>query len=199
MSKKYQLLIDHPIIPKGTEATLTYCDTSTHKGYCYCIYLGDQIEYIARPSVEKNPGAWGLIEEPKPSFKKWRAEDGGKYWVNASGDICSNTERFDKYDNYSYLTGNYFQTREEAEAYKARQEAIGRVTHAIIEANEGWEPDWFNGNAVYNIIVEHGFSLNTTLCTLQFPTLFPYCKTNAIALSIISSHKEDLDLIFNVK
>lgn len=140
--------------------------------------------------------------DQKPSFKKWRAEYGGKYWVNASGDICSNTERFDKYDNYSYLTGNYFQTREEAEVYKARQKAIGRVTHAIIEANEGWEPDWEDGTQIkHRIIYLHyieDLEVNNDAVE-QSSVIVPYCKTNAIALSIISSHKEDLDLIFNMK
>lgn len=164
-------------------------------GYGFTVTYGNTPPEQISISMQSEGG-----EEPKPSFKKWRAKSKGTYhYVNDLGQINISREENRYDDNYRYLTSNYFQTREEAKAYKARQEAIGRVTHAIIEANDGWVPDWINDFSAYNIIVEHGVVMNVTHCTLQSPTLFPYCKTKEIARSIIASHKEDLDLFFNVK
>lgn len=159
---------------------------------------------LAKEDVLKSHPEWFKeVTEPKPSFKKWRAEEGGKYWVVAGGgEICCNTQCGDKYDNYYYLTGNYFQTKQEAEAYKARQEAIGRVTHAIMEANEGWEPDWENPAQWKSTIkYDHASKQYQVYRRSWLHVLIniPWCKNDKITLSIISSHKEDLDLIFNVK
>ncbi len=197
MTKKYRLLIDSPEYPKGTIAT------QDGDGDYNIIIENDGIGlsyYLHAKQVENRPTVWGLIEEPKQSFKRWRAEMGGEYFfINDKGDVVGLTEAGDRFDNYRYLIGNYFQTEQEAEAHKARQEAIGRVTHAIIEANEGWEPEdddimWtisWNTNGYRPLNLMH----NSTM----LPVLFPWTNTRGIALSIISSHKEDLDLIFNLK
>lgn len=167
-------------------------------GYGFTISYGNTPPEQISISMQSEGG-----EEPKPSFKKWRAENGGNYFtIHINGEIVIATEKGNHYDNYRYLTNNYFQTEQEAKAYKARQKAIGRVTHAIIEANEGWEPDWEDGTQIkHRIIYLHyieDLEVNNDAVE-QSSVIVPYCKTNAIALSIISSHKEDLDLIFNLK
>lgn len=198
MTKKYRLLIDSPQIKIGTQV-----EYDQVLGMYKCVQGKAPCMLLHPTQIENNPTAWGLIEEPKQSFKRWRAEEGKKYYhVYASDgrvEISCPTEHNDSQDQYYYLTGNYFQTEQEAKAYKARQEAIGRVTHAIIEANEGWEPEdddimWtisWNTNGYRPLNLMH----NSTM----LPVLFPWMNTRGIALSIISSHKEDLDLIFNMK
>lgn len=195
MTKKYRLLIDSPEYTKGTIISkkpthnLYYVDGNTpDTGPCF------------RPeAVENRPTIWHEITEPEPkqSFKSWRAKNGCGYWyISGYGDIFLYTEQNNDRSDYRYLTGNYFQTREEAEAYKARQEAIGRVTHAIIEANEGKRGNyaivWRNGK--YDTLLVDYEPHNTAV-----PLSMPPVLSEDIALSIISSHKEDLDLIFNLK
>lgn len=166
-------------------------------GYGFTISYGNTPPEQISISMQSEGG-----EEPKPSFKKWRAENGGNYFtIHINGEIVIATEKGNHYDNYRYLTNNYFQTEQEAKAYKARQEAIGRVTHAIIEANEGWEPDWENHAQWKSTIKYDRVSKQYQAYSrswLHVPINIPWCKNDKIALSIISSHKEDLDLIFNV-
>ena len=81
------------------------------------------------------------IIKPK-TVKPWRAEPGGKYFFKSTaGYVDSAHENQDSIDNHRYLIGNYFQTEEEAEASLERDKAIGRVTHRIIELNDGWEAE----------------------------------------------------------
>ncbi len=193
MTKKYKQLKDTWRIKAGEEWTQLNEDLT--------LYLHYGTQTLEKESVIKeNPSWFQEITEPKQSFKRWRAEIGGEYFfVRDRGDVGGSIEEGDRLDNYRYLTLNYFQTEQEAESYKARQEAIGRVTHAIIEANEGWDPEdddimWtisWNTNGYRPLNLMH----NSTM----LPVLFPWMNTRGIALSIISSHKEDLDLIFNLK
>ncbi len=193
MTKKYKQLKDTWRIKAGEEWTQLNEDLT--------LYLHYGTQTLEKESVIKeNPSWFQEITEPKQSFKRWRAENGGEYFfVDSCGFVESGYDSNHTAENYRHLTGNYFQTREEAESHKARQEAIGRVTHAIVEANEGWEPEdddimWtisWNTNGYRPLNLMH----NSTM----LPVLFPWMNTRGIALSIISSHKEDLDLLFNLK
>ena len=194
MTKKYRLLIDSPEYPKGTIAT-------QDPDGDYVVIFGEEgtgvRQYLNKKQIENRPEVWQLIEEPKQSFKKWRAEKEGEYWyIDTEGHLMSDRDTTHQFDNYRYLTGNYFQTGQEAITYKKLQEAIGRVTHAIIEANEGKSGNyaivWRNGK--YDTLLVDYEPHNTTV-----PLSMPPVLSEDIALSIISSHKEDLDLIFNLK
>ena len=195
MTKKYKLLINNsPEFPPNTIATEV--DTDGVKTYVVQYHNGSR--FLHASSVENRPTIWHEITEPEPkqSFKRWRAENGCGYWyISGYGDIFLYTEQNNDRSDYRYLTGNYFQTREEAEFHKARQEAIGRVTHAIIEANEG-------KMGTFAIVRRNGSYTTMHVDYLKgtiVPLLIPPAVSEAIALSIISSHKEDLDLIFNLK
>ena len=60
-------------------------------------------------------------ELSKERPKRWRAEEGETYWyVDAFGVIHDVTEYYNKVDNYLYNTGNYFQTRKQAEEYQKK-------------------------------------------------------------------------------
>lgn len=137
------------------------------------------------------------------SKKQWRAKVGEKYYhVDAQGDIEWDFEENHSIDNYLYTTGNYFQTKEEAEAYKERQLAIGRVTHAILEANGDWEVDWSDDEQEkYHIEYDphEGHFYNEYNYSIQINTLLPHIKDQETTKQIIKDHKEDLLLIFGVK
>ena len=201
MTNKYRLLIDSPEHLIGTTAEPHPEDPNIYKVFP----PGEKQSWglLNKIFIENRPTVWQLIEEPKPSFKNWRAENGGQYFfINEDGTPQMAIDDYEDWDNYRHLTDNYFQELAKCEHRKCVKEAIGRVTHAIIEANEGWEPDWEDGNQSKYII--HYDHYNSKLDALhvfknRIPVILPFCKTTNIAISIISSHKEDLDLIFNVK
>lgn len=136
------------------------------------------------------------------THKPWRAESVGEYWfVDDEGDVDSDEEWGHSGDNHRYLTGNYFQTKEEAIAYVDRLEAIGRVTHAIIAANEGWEPDWSDEDErKYYLYYSH--SWNEFDCGAmerhQEAQTLPFAKSSEIAERIIKEHEDDLRIIFKL-
>ena len=64
---------------------------------------------------------------PKPEApKRWRAEDGGRYWfVDNMGDVLPSKEDSCYYDDFRYKTGNYFASEAEAQQYREQLLANG--------------------------------------------------------------------------
>lgn len=61
------------------------------------------------------------VEEVEEKPKRWRAERGEMYWyVNEIGMIFRVTECSTRSDDYFYNSGNYFQTKEQAEEYEKK-------------------------------------------------------------------------------
>ncbi len=138
----------------------------------------------------------------KKSGKVERVKDQKYYYANCYGVIEDSNEDFNYIDNYRYLTGNYFLTKKKAEDYKAYLEALGRVNHAILEANDGWEPNWSVSHENKNYIELDrtvGVLYVNWCCEAQKPFNLDFIKTSELAESIIKTHKEDLLLIFNYK
>lgn len=60
-----------------------------------------------------------IKEIKKPKYKRWRAEEGEKYYfLSDLGEILSAIDCRDKSDNFLYNTDNYFKTEEGAEFRK---------------------------------------------------------------------------------
>lgn len=60
-----------------------------------------------------------IKEIEKPKYKRWRAEEGEKYYfLSDLGEILSANDCRDKSDNFLYNTDNYFKTKEGAEFRK---------------------------------------------------------------------------------
>lgn len=131
----------------------------------------------------------------------WRASIGEHYcYVNGFG-VHYWTENNDECDNYHWEIGNYFRTVAEAEAYRERQLAIGRVKRAVQKANESWEPDWSDFNQhKYEICYDHEikeFGCNLWTCSEPHS---PFLMRNEDAVkNIIENHENDLKLIWGVK
>lgn len=141
--------------------------------------------------------------EEKKSYLPWRAELGGVYWVlTARGIVVDFSEDNEKSDEYRYLVGNYFKTKEECEAKRERDLAIGRVSHAILEANEGWEPDWddnkeYKWSILYNINTHSPTFMPDNHLWNKIQNVIPFIVSKEIAKKIIKDHEKDLKLIFN--
>lgn len=144
--------------------------------------------------LKENPE---LLEEK--GYKLWRAEKGSRYWhVPGDGSVDWSYEEKDSVDDFRYLTGNYFATKEEAEAHKARLAAIGRVTHAILAANEGWEPDW--SDEKYYLFYNHFWNEFDwgVMERHQDAQTLPFAKSRKIVETIISEYEDDLRIIFKL-
>jgi len=86
-----------------------------------------------------------LKKYTKKIWQSWRAEKGKKYWCVKPCGASLENECNDVIDNHRYLTGNYYQTEEEAhQAYQANFiiEAKGRLNLKMLELNNGWTPNW---------------------------------------------------------
>lgn len=150
----------------------------------------DQIRQLLKDHPE-------LLE--KKSGKPWRAKKGEYYYiVDSCGYVCEEYEDGDRADDYHYLTSNYFKTKEEAEAYKARQEAIGRVRHKILKLNDG---DYKDSDNRYWVILARNNSLMSSSGTMDayYALTLPYIASRQIAEQIIEDHEADLKIIFNIK
>lgn len=61
------------------------------------------------------------IDSMEVDNKKFRVEEGDTYYtVDSSGDVDYEYERFDSTDDFSFKSGNYFETLDEAEERKER-------------------------------------------------------------------------------
>ncbi len=138
----------------------------------------------------------------KKSYKPWRAEKGANYYyVDSLGCIGLSCEKSYSECDHRYLTGNYFQTKEQAEAHKAKLEAIGRVTHRILELNEGYDY-WaeLSFTKYWVVIYRMGFQrFEPANCCDYIPALIlPKIKSEEIAEQIIKECESDLKLIFGI-
>lgn len=134
--KRYKLIKDLPTFKAGDE----FCLNS----------IGDLVLYdkwivaYTKLTLDKFPNIltdW--FEEITVGYERWRAERGEEYWHidglgkvsygyegEKSGDIHSDFAHFD------YATGNYFKTKEEAEAY---QEYL-LAKQKLIDSAKGYKP-----------------------------------------------------------
>lgn len=78
---------------------------------------------LTRPKLDVIEKKLGITPEPK-TWKRWRAENGGKYWTWMFGEPAQMIERGDKYSDIYYNEGNYHQTKEQAIAYGMRQRSM---------------------------------------------------------------------------
>lgn len=165
------------------------------------IYKLNEIEITedqVRQLIKDHPE---LLE--KKGGKPWRGARHETYFTIESGVVFDTFEENDLKDSYRYLSGTYFQTKKQALAYKARQEAIGRVTHKILELNDGWEANWeqpadnWKYGIYYTPNVEH-FQVDYHYYRNYAPVL-PHMASREIAEQIIKDHEADLKIIFNIK
>ena len=157
-------------------------------------------EFEARNFIGKYPE---LLKELEPGvdYKAWRAEQSGTYYfIDSLGFVCNTIDESFGEDDYRYLIGNYYKTKTEAEKALAYNLALGRVTHAITEANAGWIADWDNANErKYWIGYNHDdkrLYRNWNLFS-QVSNKLPFIELEGMVLKIIKEHKDDLITILN--
>ena len=146
--KYYKLKNDIPMFKKG-ELFFIHPEEG-------CLLQKDTLRLAYhKKTLEKNPELlkdW-FEEIEESENKRWRAKKGYDYWLICNdGSASRSRECRDNYDDYCFLTGNYFKTEEEAEVYKeyllARQ--------VLLDDAEGgkWIEDSKNWHAFYDTITE---------------------------------------------
>lgn len=95
-------------------------------------------------------------ETKETPHKRWRAENGEKYWICSYAGSCRIlTEENDESDLGCYNLGNYFKTEEEAKRELNYILTRQRVKDAIAELNGDWKPDWSDSEqAKYLLLYE---------------------------------------------
>ena len=145
-----------------------------------------------------------LIERDKITSKNWRAKKMGTYWFynqNTQEESCRVEDRFEMAELH-YNIGNYFKTQQEAIDYQKKLLAIGKITRAINELNDGWEPDWSRDSQPKHCLFWSG---NNKRFVVDFSRVnihafqVPFMRSINIANQIIKDYEPELRIIFNVK
>lgn len=145
------------------------------------------------------------VEEKKGGMP-WRAEDDARYWCIVRQIVVECSDHRAPTSTFNYSTGNYFCTEEEAQAHLTYLQALGKVRLAILEANEGWVPDWSNTDnekyfiyySNYTTGLKKGLKVSWDAGSYSNYSL-PYIKSQEIAEQIIKDYKEELEIIFKKK
>ena len=97
-------------------------------------------------------------------YKRWRAEEGQKYWTNAyTGGLSEFEELADAVDDFCYSVGDYFQTKEQAQAHRDYLQAM----QTIRDSAKGFVPNWSDRTQVkYAIFYDHSRAM---LCKGTWP------------------------------
>lgn len=106
----------------GGPSFRTYTDIYSGEKSASLIIRGGIIEEDNKPFIIKNEDEKyiqeivNLLNEKYGTPKRWRADDGERYYyIDSHQRILNNTDLRHSYDDMRYELGNYFQTEEEAQ------------------------------------------------------------------------------------
>jgi len=141
-------------------------------------------------------------EDPK-TYKRWRAEMGGKYcYINSIGDIDIMYEGYSEYDNRRYSIWNYYQTEEEAQKAFNKQLAIVRINDRIMELNGNWVADRNDADQCKYTITTYDHADKKFRTDYHYVCIYScsiqYMKSYEIANQIISEMESDLKIAFDI-
>jgi hypothetical protein len=138
-----------------------------------------------------------IYEEAAPKGKLWKPEKHESYFiVTSAGEVADTTNLLHPADNHAIVTGNYFKTRSEALARKARLYATQRVLTRLRELEGDWVADWSDENQN-----KHGVNyvegvLETVAWRTQQQAPAEYYSTYTAWETVIKTMKPDVLLMF---
>ena len=146
-----------------------------------------------------------VIPEEKPKYGQWVPAHSDKYYsISSHGDVClhkwySDCERWSP----SRLSmGNVYKTKEEAEKVVEYQKAYTKVVNRIAELNEGWKPDWNDGNQIKYYIDYHVSDQRIKEdCTWGYKNQNNslHIKSGALAKRLLKEMEKELKIILEVE
>lgn len=135
---------------------------------------------------------------------KWRAEEGKPYWfINDFEHLIMETECLRTSDNYRYLTGNYYKTREEAEQALEVIKAKGRLEHSHYALEYGFKSalNFRNDTISIGTFEEINYLFVNKTKTLQYyyiPKLDMWFCTSDSLYKFIKENEKDLKTVFGL-
>jgi hypothetical protein len=134
------------------------------------------------------------IEKPVPS--RWRAEEDEQYYyANAYGGSVTR-DIYSGGDDFLYQSGNYFQTKEEAEQRYAVQKALNNIREYRERVLRKWKPDWEDPNKIkYSLSCHNGAWTWAETEDHNTFNVFGYFWRGSQIDSLIDDHKSDLEII----
>lgn len=100
-----------------------------------------------------------------------------------------------KVDKYIFEHGLYFNSKEEAEQYIKERKLLFKLHQYAKEKNEGWEPDWSNGDEIkYYIFYSNSdmyLKISSAFSLERFNKL-PYFKTREITQECIELFGDEI-------
>lgn len=142
--------------------------------------LQDELEQLKSAKIE--------AEQPK----RWKPNKDKEYWlIDSAGDVCDVNWRNDTVDNWCYLTGNCFKTKEEAEEYKKQIEYTARYKNYIEEHSEPL--DWNDeGSEKYHAVFDFNMSKIRVVYTVSWKAkCLVYASSEQIIWDAIKEIGED--------
>ena len=215
--RKFKLKKDLPGIPAGSilklpDGTHGYLNTEDGDHYSglavgLSAYGEDLLIYHPanerRRTVARSLGGWLEEIKTEPDYKRWRADFGGKYYfVYSFGNVLEDKEHETPGDNDRYNIGNYFKTKEEAQAVADYLKALAVVR----DDAKGFKPDWADdGQSKYYVCYLHereGLCLFDDVIRRHADNgVFglPYFETQEDAKASIEKHEKEWKIIFGIK
>lgn len=183
--KKYRLKKDLPNIKEGT--IITTNEDGDYVNDENNAHLG--LSYVP----EHYPNFFEPVED-KP--KRWRAENNMYWFICEGGEVGDNFEANTVFDDKLYDTGNYFQTKEEAEQEAKWIGAALRLRAYARMVNEGWTPS-SHSKRHYVFYNRPGDILHTLeYFSNHFSSI--YFKTEKLAVQSIRDCEEDYLIFFGI-
>lgn len=109
--KRYKLKKDLPTFKAGDEF---YTDSNNNLRLS-----GPEIVAYSHITLRKFPNILKDWFEEIPNYKRWRARQGNTYWfINDGGDEEYEMETGHEFDDFRWVSGNYFKNKKEAKTYK---------------------------------------------------------------------------------
>lgn len=100
------------VLVRDGDACEWTCNLFSHKTENLYVCMDASYQYCI--PYEGNEHLLGTTDSPQP--KRWRAKKREQYWFISSCEVCLDQECEEVYDDKRYNIGNYFRTKEEAQA-----------------------------------------------------------------------------------
>lgn len=139
--------------------------------------IEDVVEAVkaVRAKVDK------ALNEQEKSVKRWRANEEENYWcVDESGIAVKYTENGHTVDNFNYVKGNYFKSKEEAEQYLKNLKTKQKLKDLALKLNNGREIDWTNAHQ-NKYFIRYDYTFNELM---QGYNMQQVCSGNVYCLDV---------------
>ena len=143
----------------------------------------------------------GWTPPKKKAKKRWRGNENDTYfYVNPYCNVTSSPERWEAVDDARYLLGNYYSSKEEAEKALDKQLAYMRLQDALLEYNDGWEPDRSDGfQDNFFIVYSHYDNCFRSEHTNGYETNGGLFGTSNACKRLIEEHEDDLMVVWGLR